>query len=167
MKSSAPETFPFRLVLDLYAGTGALGIEALSRGALHVDFVETSPQARATIQDNLRRTGFAGQGTLHSFPSERAPSIFREPYDLILIDPPYNDPGIPALLEALGRSQLLAEGGVLVLEHARTFQVPGQIDALLLDRVRYHGTTALSLYRRATPECPPPDREAGPSRKWG
>src|SRR5687767_7923170 len=75
---------PFGRVLDLYAGTGALGIEALSRGATHVDFVETSAAARAAIVENLRRTGFAPMASIHAISAEAAVSTFRASYDLIL-----------------------------------------------------------------------------------
>ena len=64
--------FPYPRVLDLYAGSGALGIEALSRGAEHVDFVESNASVRAVIAENLRRTGFTPQGTIHGRRAEAA-----------------------------------------------------------------------------------------------
>ena len=73
-RADEPNEFAIRRVLDLYAGTGALGIEALSRGAEHCDFVEPSAQARAAITENLRRTGLARQAALHSLKAETAVS---------------------------------------------------------------------------------------------
>lgn len=141
--------FPYRRVLDLYSGTGALGIEALSRGAEHVDFVETDHRTRATILLNLERTGFHRQGKLHAIRAENAPSTLAGPYDLILADPPYADPSTLALLELIGRSALLAEGGVFILEHSSAFEPPTQAGSLRLDRTRRHGTSRVSLYRAA------------------
>lgn len=142
--------FPYASVLDLYAGTGALGIEALSRGAERVDFVETDRRARSTIAANLGRTGFRAKGKVYAIQAEDAASTLAGPYDLILADPPYGDPGPLALLEAIGRSALLRAGGVFVLEHSQSFEPPPQAGDLHLDRVRRHGTTRISLYRRET-----------------
>lgn len=137
---------PWRRVLDLYAGTGALGIEALSRGADHVDFVEMNARARAALSENLQRTGLASRASVHAMRAETAVSTFSVPCDLILLDPPYGDPGLPGLLEALGRSAILKEGALLVVEHARSTVLPARIGTMCLARTRYHGTTAISLY---------------------
>ncbi len=142
------ERFPYGRVLDLYAGTGALGIEALSRGAKFADFLETDARTRATIQGNLERTGFAGQGRVHAHRAEDAASTLRTTYDLIFADPPYGDPGTGALLQRIGGSQLLAEGGLFILEYARPFEPPAEAGSLRLDRVRTHGPTRIALFRR-------------------
>jgi 16S rRNA (guanine966-N2)-methyltransferase len=141
--------FPYRRVLDLFSGTGALGIEALSRGSEHVDFAETNPRARASIRDNLRRTGFEDRATINALSAAQAVSTFRTAYDLILLDPPYEDQATPALLESLGRSDLLAPGALLVLEHARAMAAPESTGRLRLIRTRFHGDTAISLYETA------------------
>ena len=143
--------FCFPRVLDLYAGTGALGIEALSRGASHADFVETNPKARAIIAENLRRTGLIDRGAIHGLKVQSALSTFQGTYDLILLDPPYGDPTLPLVLEALGRSPILISGTIVVLEHARSFDVPTQVGRLLRTRSRHHGTTAVSFFVPETP----------------
>ena len=142
------ERFPYQRVLDLYAGSGALGIEALSRGSAFVDFLETDAQARAAIQRNLEATGFTTEGRVHARRAEDAPSTLLPPYDLILADPPYAYPGIVALLERVGNSQLLAEDGLFILEHARSFEPLDAVGCLRLDRVRAHGATRIALFRR-------------------
>jgi 16S rRNA (guanine(966)-N(2))-methyltransferase RsmD len=139
-------SFPFARVLDLYAGSGALGIEALSRGAQHVDFVELLPAARAAIAENLRRTGFADSAAIHAMDAATVASTIRASYDLILLDPPYNDPSLPALLESLGRSTNVAEGALVVLEHDRSVAAPSSVGQLRLWRTRYHGGTAISVF---------------------
>jgi len=138
--------FPFRRVLDLYAGTGALGIEALSRGSEHCDFVESNARARATIEENLRRTGLEQQGSVHALRAENAVSTFRAPYDLILADPPYADPALPVLLATIGASGIIHERTLLVIEHARSVELPTEPGRLHLSRSRYHSTTAITLY---------------------
>lgn len=143
--------FPFPRVLDLYAGTGALGIEALSRGAEHADFVEANARARAALRENLSRTGLAARASVHGLRAETAVSTFTVPYDLILLDPPYSDPGLPGVLAALGRAVILAEGALLVVEHGRSTDVPAVVGRLRLARTRHHGTTAISLYQTFDP----------------
>jgi 16S rRNA (guanine966-N2)-methyltransferase len=138
--------FPFPRVLDLYAGSGALGIEALSRGAEHADFVEANAPMRAVIVENLRRTGFSAQGAIHAMRAELAVAALRGPYDLILLDPPYGDEGTTQVLERLSSSGILADRAIVVLEHARTRPIPQQIGTLQLARSRHHGSTGISLF---------------------
>jgi len=140
--------FPYPRVLDLYAGTGALGIEALSRGAERASFVESNARARAAIQENLRRTGFASLAVIHPVRAQTAVSTFDASYDLILLDPPYDDESVPSLLDAIGHATILEPGGTLVLEHARSRDVAPRAGNLKHLRSRYYGTTAVSLYRR-------------------
>ncbi len=150
--------FPFRRVLDLYAGSGALGIEALSRGAEHADFVEISAPVRAVIAENLRRTGFSAQATIHAMRADVAVTALRGPYDLILLDPPYGDEGTAQVLERLGSSGILSDQAIVVLEHARARPIPEQAGALQLVRSRHHGSTAISLFFRRA-ESGGPDRD--------
>jgi 16S rRNA (guanine(966)-N(2))-methyltransferase RsmD len=140
--------FPFPRVLDLFAGSGALGVEALSRGAEHVDFVELSPQARAVIAENLRRTGFNAQGTIHGMRAETAISTLQGPYDLILLDPPYGDEAAAQVLQRIGSSNILADQAIVVFEHARSRPSPKEAGALQLARSRHHGSTEISLFFR-------------------
>src|SRR5207247_1701278 len=106
-------------VLDLYAGTGALGIEALSRGARAAEFVENDAEPRKALATSLARTRLAEYAALHALSVERAISTWDRPYDLILLDPRYADPSVLGVMEALGRSRLLGPHSVVVLEHAR------------------------------------------------
>ncbi len=150
--STVDTGFPFRRVLDLYAGSGALGIEALSRGAEHADFVEASASARVVIAENLRRTGLSARGTIHAMRAEVAVTALQGPYDLILLDPPYGDEGTDRVLERLGSSGILSDQAIVVLEHARSRPIPEQAGALQLVRSRHHGSTAIALFfRRAEP----------------
>lgn len=142
--------FPFANILDLFSGTGALGIEGLSRGAAHVDFVESNSRARTSIQENLARTGFSEKSKVFALDALRAVSIFHGPYDLILADPPYGDTVIPSLIETIGSSRILARGALVVIEQPRKDPFPDCVGALHLARARYYGKTAILLYEVST-----------------
>jgi 16S rRNA (guanine966-N2)-methyltransferase len=133
-------------VLDLYAGSGALGIEALSRGAEQVDFVESNKSARALIQTNLQLTALTERALVHALPAERAVSTLTGSYDLILADPPYTDSGSPKVLANIANSPLVTDRTVLVWEHRSDYDPPSTLGRLRLQRTRRHGIAALSLY---------------------
>jgi 16S rRNA (guanine966-N2)-methyltransferase len=133
-------------VLDLYAGSGALGIEALSRGASSADFVERAAPARRVLQANLDATGMSDRAIIHPLSAERAVSTLTGSYDLILADPPYADSNATDVLSSMGASARVAENAVLVWEHHRDTQPPTWLGQLQFVRARRHGITALSLY---------------------
>lgn len=143
---------PWKRVLDLYAGSGALGIEALSRGADSTDFVETDAKARHAIGENLRRAGFQDRGRVHGMRVESAISTFVQPYDLILLDPPYNEPALQAVFEQLCGSALVGGSTFVALEHGRERQVPPGCGGLFLLKTRFHGGTGVSLYASSRQE---------------
>ena len=134
-------------VLDLYAGTGALAIEALSRGAEHADLVEADREAQSIIRDNLARTGVAERAKVLAKRVEPAVAQLERRYDLILADPPYADAAITSLLPDLARA--LEPEGVLVVEHASRATMPDETPNLQLWKRRRHGDTTLSMYRRS------------------
>jgi 16S rRNA (guanine966-N2)-methyltransferase len=104
-------------VLDGYAGTGAVGIEAISRGAAHVTFVERDQRAVALIDENLTACGVRGGYTIHRGDAATVlPGLGASAFDLILLDPPYDTMPITAVLDASART--LAGDGLVVLEHA-------------------------------------------------
>ena len=134
-------------VLDLYAGTGALAFEALSRGASHAVLVEHGRDAVAAIRKNARALGAEGEVTVFDTKVERALRTIEAGFGVIFLDPPYADvraPGFPEILANAGA--LLLAGSVLVLEHASSDEAPA-ISGLELDRSRRYGDTTLSLYR--------------------
>lgn len=133
-------------VLDLYAGTGALGIEALSRGDGTADFVESDPAMCEIIRENLRRCGFESRAHVHRLTAERALERLQGPYTLVLADPPYYDEEAPRTVEAVAVSGLLGEGGVLVYEHHRSQPVRDALGGRPLYRSRRHGDTVVSIY---------------------
>lgn len=136
-------------VLDLYAGTGALGIEALSRGAAWCDFVERDRGMAEVIRKNLRLTGFELRSKVYPVPAERVLKQLNERYTLILADPPYADVAAVGVLEALAASPLTAEDTIVVLEHSVRDEPAASLGPLCLIRVLRHGDSAISIY------CPP------------
>jgi 16S rRNA (guanine966-N2)-methyltransferase len=135
------------MVLDLYAGTGALGIEALSRGAERADLVEADRGAQAVIQENVDRTGLKEKAHLWRMKVEKALPLLPGRYHVILADPPYADAHITAVLSQLGR--LTADGGLVAIEHASRVALPEEAPALRLWKRRRHGDTTLSIYQKA------------------
>ena len=139
-------------VLELYAGSGALSIEALSRGCRRADLVESNGAARRTIEANLARTGLADRARVHAMRSGQAVSTLRGPYDLILLDPPYAATEVPGLVQGLVEGTLLGPDGVVVWEHSSdTVPLPvvaagDGSRALRLVRTNKHGAAAVSLY---------------------
>lgn len=137
-------------VLDLYAGTGALGIEALSRGDGRCTFVEADARAAAAIRANLERTGFATRArVVHA-----AVGRWRPPggaaYALVLADPPYDD------VTAWGAIERTVAGArtphaMLAVEHAGRASAPAQLGGLPLWRDRRHGDAAVAIYRAPHP----------------
>jgi 16S rRNA (guanine(966)-N(2))-methyltransferase RsmD len=133
------------IVLDGYAGTGAVGLEALSRGAAHVTFVERDPRAVALIETNLRHCGVTDRYAIiraRFAGTERPPEGAR--FDLVFVDPPYGPRELNAALEAAG--PLVAEGALLVVEHAKRDPAPESSGPLVRTREIVSGDSALAFY---------------------
>lgn len=146
-------------VLDLFAGSGAGGIEALSRGAAHADLVERDRAALATIAENLRRTGLARRATAiraDALAWLSAAGSATGPYDVVILDPPYAETALlHATLERLGAggaARLVAPGGRVVVKHFWRDDLPERVGLLASERSRRFGETALTFYRAAGEE---------------
>jgi 16S rRNA (guanine966-N2)-methyltransferase len=137
-------------VLDLYAGTGSLGIECLSRGAAEADFVEQSTPVCRIICRNLEHTRLADRGHVHCMPVvrylqgwERLPA-----YDIIIMDPPYADPHIHQTITAVAASSLGGANGLLIVGHSPRVELAdayGDWDRLKFRRL---GDSCFSIYAR-------------------
>ncbi len=135
-------------VLDLYAGTGALGIEALSRGAAEATFVESNKIAAATLQRNLEATGFSDRSIVRILDVRVAVATIVGQVDLILIDPPYAKEAALAVISNCATSAWMAYDAILVLEHDRRLAPPGELENLVLQRTRLYGSSGLSIFCR-------------------
>lgn len=137
-------------VLDVFAGTGSLGIEALSRGALKAVFVENDSQALKVLFRNLEATAFAERAVVLARPAERAlKQLGREKaqFDLILADPPYRTGWAEQTLATVEALNLLAEGGWLIIEHASEVNLPKQRGSIALHRCRKVGDSTVSFFQ--------------------
>lgn len=139
---------PGALVLDLFAGTGALGIEALSRGARQVVFVDNHPGSLATIRANLDSCNLSGRACVvkdEAVRFLRQKAAARGPFDLIFADPPYHWDRLPALLSELSPAVLVLSG-YLVLEHARGDSPPERYKDLVRVRFESYGDSEITFY---------------------
>jgi 16S rRNA (guanine966-N2)-methyltransferase len=131
--------------LDLYAGTGAIGIEALSRGAEEVVFVEKRSRVARIIARNLAKTGLAARArVVVADVAQTLAKMGEEPtiFDVIFADPPYNDENAPHILQVLDTKRLLNENGFVVWEHATAMTIPANIGKLVsVKEVRYGDTS--------------------------
>lgn len=143
-------------VLDLFAGIGSLGIEALSRGATALVAVEQDRAVAKLLQANVEHVGFAAQTTLQVHPVlsvlERLPAS--APFDLVLVDPPYRAGLAGPVLDALCARRLLAPDAYVLVEHARVEDVAWP-STLELDVERPCGDSTITLLRAAQPEQRP------------
>lgn len=137
-------------VLDLYSGSGAVGIEALSRGATWADFVERNGVACEVIRANLARTKFATRAAVHQLSVESfLTRSMAQPYDFAIVDPPYADPSIAENLARLAGSMLVAPGTVIALGHSPRVELGELALPLALIRRRCHGDSCFSLFEIA------------------
>ena len=142
--------------VDLFAGTGAIGIEALSRGAADVVFIENHPPAAILIRRNLESLGVNTGATVLAVDALRGLAMLAsrkkqvEPgFDYVFLDPPYAAAeDYSRVLEFLGSAELLAPGAIVVAEHSLKFDLREEAGALRRFRVLRQGDAALSFYRR-------------------
>jgi 16S rRNA (guanine966-N2)-methyltransferase len=142
-------TVPMTMVLDLFAGTGALGLEALSRGAAKSVFIDSHKKARALIAKNLMRCGIDPKNIIlrcNILKNLNCLTSIKFRFNLVFMDPPYNLNMVkPALLNLL-QSSSLAPGACVVVEHALTETIPDPIFAFkCIDRRKY-GKTLVSFF---------------------
>ena len=142
--------------VDLFAGTGAIGIEALSRGAAEVVFIENHPPAATLIRRNLESLGINTGATVLAVDALRGLAMLAArisaaapAFEHIFLDPPYAAAeDYSRVLEFLGTVDLLATGGIVIAEHRRNFDLGEEAGALRRFRVLRQGDAALSFYRR-------------------
>lgn len=135
-------------VLDLFAGSGALGIEALSRGAAWADFVDQQPRVCAIIKHNLHKTGLADRAHVYCAGVSSALGFLKGPYNVVFMDPPYaQSQVISMVLKQLAGSSLLTEGSYVAVCHAS--REPLVVDiASLTSKARRYGDTTVTIIRK-------------------
>ena len=149
--SMIAERLPNAHVLDLYAGTGALGIEALSRGARKVVFVENQPASIQVLRENVTRCQFTACSSI--IPQDvqvhlntRSSRQHASPFDLVFADPPYEVSDLEPLLHQLDSSEKVADNGLVVIEHFKKASLPLETGRLRQTRQSRYGDTTLTFY---------------------
>lgn len=135
-----------RRVLDLFAGSGQMGIETLSRGAASCTFVDRSREAVAIIKQNLQTTKLFQRATVVCGDALELLTHQKEPFDLVLLDPPYADGLLLPCLEKL--SHCVTVGGAVLCESDRETDLPERVGSLTLQRTYRYGRVLVRLYRR-------------------
>ena len=143
---------PGARVLDLFAGTGQLGIEALSRGAAEAVFVDSSPEALRLVTENLRHTGLEDRARVR-----RGDSIAYlksgEKFDLMFLDPPYSTDLLEKAIKFVDLFDILREDGIMICESERRTALPDLPEGKYLSREYAYGRIKLTTFQRAkTPE---------------
>lgn len=137
---------PFCHMLDLFAGSGQMGIEALSRGASKVVFVDNSSASQKIIRENLTTTGFSKNAKVLLDDAESFVAHAVDKYDIIFADPPYGKGYLEKILPGLGR--LLAEDGILLIEHGNDEHFPEEVEGLTFKKRYRYGKIAVTAYRK-------------------
>jgi len=134
--------------LDLYAGSGAIGVEALSRGAREAVFVEKRPRVAAIVKRNLTKTRLAEHALVIVRDVSDALKWLikaRKTFDIVFGDPPYNSRTAPEILQFIGNKGLLDENGIVVWEHASGTGIPANVGNLLSFKEVRYGDTSFSF----------------------
>ena len=135
-------------VLDLFSGSGSLGIEALSRGAGFVDFVEREPKSCAMIKENLSSTRLEGQAHVYCCSVTRAISFLSKIYNVVLMDPPYADKSISKIIMQLASSRLINHDSVVVVTHSPRLTLETEYASLNRLKERRHGDSCIAIYQK-------------------
>ena len=137
-----------RRVLDLFAGSGQLGIEALSRGAEKAVFVDSSFDSIEVIKRNVKKAGFEKKSVISKIDFSQFLQFTKETFDIAFIDPPYND-GLIA--EALAKtSKVMSEHGIIICEHPEEVELPSDVSGFGIYRqYKYGKLITVTIYKKA------------------
>lgn len=135
-----------RKVLDLFAGSGQLGIEALSRGAAYATFVDSSRDSINCVKNNLNKTGLKTNTSVVQSDSLTFIRTAKETFDIAFLDPPYSKGLLQAALPLT--AQRMSDGGVIICEHPKGEEMPVEAGDFRLYREYKYGKTALTVYRK-------------------
>lgn len=137
-----------RRILDLFAGTGQLGIEALSRGAESAVFVDASKEAVNLVKENLKRTKLEKNARVLQADYATFLRSCRETFDIVFLDPPYAEKFLENALKTISEIDILRDGGIIICEKAVEKALETMIPGLILQKEYRYGKTSLVLYRK-------------------
>ena len=139
---------PCAKVLDLFGGTGQLGIEALSRGAASAVFVDEGEKACALIRENLKRTKLADKAKVVRNDYMQFLQTCHETFDIVLLDPPYAEVFLENALKKLAEIDILNSGAIIVAERPAEKDLPWELAGFIKSKDYKYGNTVLTLYRK-------------------
>lgn len=137
------------IALDLFAGSGGLGIEALSRGMSRVIFVEKDPKAYQILLDNIKKCRYEEQAEAFRIDAKRAIKGFIKrdiKLDLVMLDPPYHQADYYDLVNVLVENEKIHDNGIILCEHAKEVALPDMFGQFSLQRQEIYGGTIISIY---------------------
>jgi 16S rRNA (guanine(966)-N(2))-methyltransferase RsmD len=140
------------LFLDLFAGSGAVGIEALSRGARRAVFVENNRKAVGIIQENLENTGFSEAADVFAVDVIRALGLLEskpDVFDIVFLGAPYDSPDLERALQKLGGSSIIGRSSLVIAEHRKQHGIGDQYGDLKVVREARYGETVLKFYENS------------------
>jgi 16S rRNA (guanine(966)-N(2))-methyltransferase RsmD len=135
-------------VLDLYSGTGAMGIEALSRGAGWADMVDRQRRCCEIIRQNLEITKLASQAHVYCMEVEKALTILDKEYGIVIMDPPYRNEAIGDIITKVANSKLIGPQTIVVVTHSSHLTLQPGYPPLSLIKERRHGDSCIALYHK-------------------
>ena len=136
------------VVVDLFAGTGNLGLEAISRGAERAYFVDRDRTSIGLVRENVKYCQVEDRAVIQCAEFASFLEKFNEKADVIFLDPPYSAGYMESCLDIIGRRNLLCEDGIAVAEHSSRENLPEEISGLTLIKTRTYGKISVSLYER-------------------
>ncbi len=160
-KGASVDVFPFQTVLDAFAGTGAFGIEAYSRGASNVTFIENNHAVIKVLKKNLEVCGFKEGADVRSLDIARTLNQLKKKgkkFDLVFLDPPYDRSLVEDTLRSIISSDILNGGFLVVVEHSLNEMPAEKIGSIKLEDRRKYGTTMVSFYAGITDNSSEEDR---------
>jgi 16S rRNA (guanine966-N2)-methyltransferase len=135
-------------VLDLYSGTGAMGIEALSRGAGWADFVDRQRRCCDIIKQNLGKTKLTEKAHVYCCEVEKAISFLDKEYNIIIMDPPYRNQAIGETITKLATSKLVGAETIVIITHSPHLTLDSSYPPLHLIKERRHGDSCIAIYHK-------------------
>lgn len=142
------------IAVDVFAGSGSIGIEAISRGASKVFFSDQSRESLALVRDNLNICGITDQAILLNGDFKRNIARVKDCVDVYFLDPPYADGFILPALKSIDQANVISDDGIVVAEHSAKEKLPERISGFTRIKERKYGTIAITIYQRG-------DREIG------
>ena len=136
------------LVLDLYSGTGAMGIEALSRGAGWADFVDRQRRCCDIIKQNLEKTKLGERAHVYCIEVEKAIAVLDKVYGIIILDPPYRNTAIGETIIKLAKSKLVGPETIVIVTHSSHLTLDALYAPLSLIKERRHGDSCIAIYHK-------------------